>query len=896
MFSKALKIIFGTRNEREIKRIRQKVEDIQNKQEEYRKLTDDELKNKTTEFKTRLDNGETLDDILSNAFAAVRETSNRTLNMFHFEVQLIGGIVLHEGKIAEMKTGEGKTLVATLPVYLNALEGKGVHVVTVNDYLAKRDAQWMGPIYSFLGLSVGVIQHSGSFLFSPHYRSDISGLDFLKPCSRHEAYRADITYGTNNEYGFDYLRDNMKYELADYCQRELNFAIVDEVDSILIDESRTPLIISGPSEESTDKYYKINRIIPNLKVEEDFTIDEKAKNVVLTENGAERAEKMLGVENLFDPINIELVHHVLQGLKAHHLYKIDVDYVIKDGEIIIVDEFTGRLMPGRRWSDGLHQAIEAKEAVKIANENQTLASVTFQNFFRMYKKLAGMTGTADTEAAEFNKIYNLEVLVVPTNKEMKRTDHPDLIYKTEKAKFNAAINEITECYEKGQPVLVGTISIEKSELLSRELKKKGIPHSVLNAKYHDKEAEIIAQAGRKNAITIATNMAGRGTDIILGGNPKGIALNMLKDRNDYTDEELAQCLTQAQQQCAIEKQEVLEAGGLHILGTERHEARRIDNQLRGRSGRQGDPGSSRFYLSLEDDLMRIFGSDKISSLMGRLGMEEDMPIENRLVTRAIENAQRKVEAHNFDIRKHLLEYDDVMNRQRNEIYSYRLDILRSNWIKDLIFEMIEDVVDDEIERNCPENTYFENFTFDNIFDALFGIFGIPQEHFKHKLETMQNLAELKETILTDICTVYKEKQSMLTEDAARYMERILLLQIVDFQWKDHLLNMDHLKEGIGLRGYGQKDPLVEYKKEGFETFNELGYRITTEFLTRLFHIQVTSDEQKDRIIYHRARPVFYNRSDDSVSATVKKGKKVGRNDPCPCGSGKKYKKCCLSNA
>ncbi|RME66079.1 MAG: preprotein translocase subunit SecA, partial [Nitrospirae bacterium] len=671
MVYKLLEKIIGTKNDRELKRLWKVVEQINALEPTIASLSDLELRKKTDEFRDRLAKGETLDDLLIEAFAVVRETGKRKLNMRHFDVQLIGGIVLHEGKIAEMKTGEGKTLVATLPIYLNALEGKGVHLVTVNDYLAKRDAQWMGPIYHSLGLTVGVIQHEASFLYDPDFRTEDKRYDRLRPCSRKEAYMADVTYGTNNEFGFDYLRDNMKYDLNDMVQRELNYAIVDEVDSILIDEARTPLIISGPSEENTEIYYRINRIVPKLKKDVDFTLDEKTKNVVLTEEGSIKVEKLLGVENLFEPANIELVHHVLQALRAHHLFKRDVDYVVKDGQVIIVDEFTGRLMPGRRWSDGLHQAIEAKEGVKIESENQTLATITFQNYFRMYNKLAGMTGTAATEAEEFAKIYNLDVVVIPTHKPMIRNDYPDVVYKTERAKFNAVIKEIEDCYKRGQPVLVGTTSIEKSERLSKMLKKKGIPHHVLNAKYHEREAEIVAQAGRYKAVTIATNMAGRGTDIILGGNPEMLAKEMIRNNPQATDEDFRKALEEAKRICEEERKKVLEAGGLHIIGTERHEARRIDNQLRGRSGRQGDPGSSRFYLSLEDDLMRIFGGDRISSLMDRLKMDEDMPIENRMVTRAIENAQKRVEAHNFEIRKHLLEYDDVMNQQRTEIYSFR---------------------------------------------------------------------------------------------------------------------------------------------------------------------------------------------------------------------------------
>ncbi|MDH5201807.1 MAG: preprotein translocase subunit SecA, partial [Nitrospirota bacterium] len=655
MFGTLLRTVFGTKNEREIKRLLPLVEHVNSLEAEITSLSDTQIKEKNEEFKKRLEAGETLEDILPQSFAVIREVSRRILKMRHFDVQILGGIVLHEGKISEMKTGEGKTLVATLPVCLNALEGKGVHVITVNDYLAKRDTQWMGPIYNFLGLTVGVIQHDSSFIYDPSYSSTDKRLEFLRPCSRQEAYLTDITYGTNNEFGFDYLRDNMKYDISDYCQRELNYAIVDEVDSILIDEARTPLIISGPSEESTDKYYKIDKLIPRLQKDNDYTIDEKAKSAILTEEGNIKVERLLGAGNLYDPSNIELVHHVLQALKAHTLYKRDVDYVVKDGDVIIVDEFTGRLMPGRRWSDGLHQAVEAKEGVKIESENQTLATITFQNYFRMYKKLAGMTGTADTEAEEFAKIYNLEVVVIPTNEPMIRDDHPDMVYKTERGKFNAVLTEIEELHKKGQPVLVGTISIEKSEVLSHMLKKKGIPHSVLNAKYHESEAEIIAQTGRSGAVTIATNMAGRGTDIILGGNPKGLAREFLRDKKEYTEDEWKHTLSKAEDICKKDREKVLSLGGFHILGTERHEARRIDNQLRGRSGRQGDPGSSRFYLSLEDDLMRIFGSDRISGLMGKLGMDEDMPIENKMVTKAIENAQKRVEAHNFDIRKHLLE-------------------------------------------------------------------------------------------------------------------------------------------------------------------------------------------------------------------------------------------------
>jgi preprotein translocase subunit SecA len=890
MVGTILRKFFGTKNDRELKRLWPLVEQITSLEAKVTNLSDEQLRDQTEEFKRRLQAGKTLDDILPESFAVVREVSRRRLKMRHFDVQMLGGIVLHEGKIAEMKTGEGKTLVATLPVYLNALEDKGVHVITVNDYLAKRDTQWMGPIYGFLGLSIGVIQHDSSFIYDPTYFSTDKRLDFLKPCSRKEAYLADITYGTNNEFGFDYLRDNMKYDISDYCQRELNYAIVDEVDSILIDEARTPLIISGPSEESTDKYYKIDRIIPKLQKDADYTIDEKARTAILTEEGNIKVESLLGVGNLYDPANIELVHHVLQALKAHTLFKRDVDYIIKDGEVIIVDEFTGRLMPGRRWSDGLHQAVEAKEDVKIESENQTLATITFQNYFRMYKKLAGMTGTADTEAEEFAKIYNLEVVVVPTNEPMIRVDNPDTVYNTEKAKFNAAIKEIEELHQKGQPVLVGTVSIENSEVLSHLLKKKGIPHSVLNAKYHEREAEIVAQAGRSSAVTIATNMAGRGTDIILGGNPEGLAREYLKDKKDYTEDDFQQALSKAQEVCSNDRDKVVSLGGLHILGTERHEARRIDNQLRGRTGRQGDSGSSRFYLSLEDDLMRIFGSDRISGLMNRLGMEEDIPIENKIVTKAIENAQKRVEAHNFDIRKHLLEYDDVMNKQRKEIYSFRKELLQGDNLKDRIFSMIDEVVDEMISIYCSEEKHGEEWDLKGLSDAVYGIFSIVPN------VTPSDSNSLREALSLQIRDAYDRKESEIGSEMLRYIEKILLLQVVDSQWKDHLLAMDHLKEGIGLRGYGQRDPLAEYKKEAFEMFADLTGRMSTEVLSRLFKIQV----QKQETI--RSEPVKqaqlnYNRGEaTSAVQTVRRGKKVGRNEPCPCGSGKKFKKCCGVNA
>jgi preprotein translocase subunit SecA len=882
-----LKRIFGTKNERELKRLFRTVDDVNGLESGILPLSNEELAAKTVEFRRLLSEGKTIDDILNESFAVVREASKRVLNMRHFDVQLIGGVVLHEGKIAEMKTGEGKTLVATLPVYLNALDGKGVHVVTVNDYLAKRDAQWMGKIYHFLGLSVGVIQHDLSFLFDPEYRSTDKRFDFLRPCTRREAYYADITYGTNNEFGFDYLRDNMKYDLSDFSQRELNYAIVDEVDSILVDEARTPLIISGPSEESTDKYYKINRIIPSLKSDADFKIDEKLKTVTLNDSGNAKVERLLGVSNLYDPSNIELVHHVLQALRAHHLYKLDVEYVVKDGEVVIVDEFTGRLMPGRRWSDGLHQAIEAKEGVKIASENQTLATITFQNLFRMYDKLAGMTGTADTEASEFAQIYNLEVLVIPTNKLMRRSDHPDVVYKNQNGKFNAVIGEIEECHKQGQPVLVGTTSIEKSEILSNLLKKKQIKHAVLNAKFHEKEAEIVAQAGRYSAVTIATNMAGRGTDIVLGGNPDGLMEDIMKGKESATEEEFKAAREKALEICLREREQVVNAGGLNIIGTERHEARRIDNQLRGRSGRQGDPGSSRFYLSLEDDLMRIFGSDKINSLMTLLKMDEDMPIENKMVTKAIENAQKKVEGHNFDIRKHLLEYDDVMNKQRTEIYSFRREILLSESLKPKIFEMLEDVVDELLFVYCPEDRYDEWDTA-GLAVALEGSFSIKQS-----LDEVKGIDDSKSLIMTALQEVYEKKEVESGAEIMRYLEKMILLQVIDAQWKDHLLNIDHLKEGIGLRGYAQKDPLVEYKKEAFELFADMSDRIKSEALMRLYKIQVVHEETEVKIKKEQQRLV-YNKSEggDGPRKPSSREQKVGRNEPCPCGSGKKYKKCC----
>jgi preprotein translocase subunit SecA len=882
--------IIGTKNEREIKRLWQVVEEINSLESPLLTVDDAALKAKTDEFRNRLGAGESLDDILPEVFAVVREVSRRVLKMRHFDVQLIGGMVLHSGKIAEMKTGEGKTLVATLPVYLNALDGKGVHIVTVNDYLAKRDAQWMGPIYHFLGLSVGVIQHDTSFLYDPSFQATERKLQFLRPSERKEAYLADITYGTNNEYGFDYLRDNMRYDIGDYVQRELNYAIVDEVDSILIDEARTPLIISGPSEESTDKYYQIDKITPKLKIDTDYTIDEKAKTAMLTDEGNVKVESLLGVGNLYEPSNMELVHHVNQALRAHALFKRDVDYIVKDNEVIIVDEFTGRLMPGRRWSDGLHQAIEAKEGVRIASENQTLATITFQNYFRMYNKLAGMTGTADTEAPEFAKIYDLDVLVIPTNKPLIRPDYPDVVYKTVKAKHNAIVSEIEDAHKRGQPALVGTISIEKSEVLSSMLKKKKISHSVLNAKYHENEAEIISQAGRGGAVTIATNMAGRGTDIVLGGNPEGLAAEMLRGKKDCTDAEKEEALRKAEEICESDREKVISAGGLHIIGTERHEARRIDNQLRGRSGRQGDPGSSRFYLSLEDDLMRIFGSDRIAGLMGRLGMEESQPIEHKWVTKAIENSQKKVEGHNFDIRKHLLEYDDVMNKQRTEIYSFRREILTSESLRDRVLDMAEDSIGGMLDLYCPEDRHPEEWDSEGLRDAIYGVFSVNCEIKGGDRD------ELRQTLTEKVKEAYDVKEGEIGSEALRYLERMIMLQVVDSQWKDHLLNMDHLKEGIGLRGYGQRDPLVEYKKEAFDAFIDVGERISSEVVNRLFKIQIARESEVEKKLAPKPARLNYGREGGSSSAgPVVRNRKIGRNDPCICGSGKKYKKCCGRN-
>lgn len=838
MFFNILERIFGSKNDRVINKIRPLVTYINELEQSIQDLDDEALGQLTFKFKERIDNGESLDSILPEAFAAVREASRRTLEMRHFDVQLIGGYVLHNGNIAEMKTGEGKTLVATLPVYLNALTGKGAHVVTVNDYLAKRDTDWMGTIYKFMNLSVGTI---------------VQGMDEL---ARKEAYGSDITYGTNNEYGFDYLRDNMKFSVNELVQRELHFAIVDEVDSILIDEARTPLIISGPAEQSTHLYGKVNGIIPNLKKDDDYTIDEKARSAILTEDGVAKAEKLLDVDNLYDPKYIELLHHVNQALKAHTLFKRDVDYVVKSGEVVIVDEFTGRLMAGRRYSDGLHQALEAKENVKIENENQTLASITFQNYFRMYDKLSGMTGTADTEAAEFKKIYDLDVMVIPTNKEMIRKDHPDAIYKTQIEKYEAAIQEIQRLHQKGQPVLVGTISIDVSESLSEKLRNKGVKHEVLNAKNHKKEAAIISNAGQKGAVTISTNMAGRGTDIVLGEGVK-------------------------------------ELGGLHVLGTERHESRRIDNQLRGRSGRQGDPGSSRFYLSLEDDLMRIFGGDRIQGLMNRIGMDEGEPIEHRLISGAIERAQRKVEGHHFDIRKQLIEYDDVMNQQREVIYRQRQESLRGENLKPAIVEMIQGIVESIADEFADDRLLPEEWDWQALNDEFFQFFSFRVHPDKSILDSLSQ-EMLYDYLYSETMAFYQKKELDLDPREFRKVEQLVMLQTVDRYWKDHLLQMDHLKEGIGLRGYAQQNPLIVYKKEGFEMFQEMIYQIQKSIISVLFRVERATNNDLEQYAKKSKKKLTYSSGKEPArNEPVKRdNKKVGRNSPCPCGSGKKYKKCC----
>ena len=1014
-----LRKVIGTRNERELKRISSLVEAVNRLEPEMQKLAETDFPARTEKLRKRLAGGEPLDDLKVEAFALCREAARRTVNMRHFDVQLIGGAVLHDGKIAEMKTGEGKTLVATLPIYLNALGGEGVHLITVNDYLARRDAIWMGPIYSLLGMTVGVIVHG------------------LEDEERRAAYRTDVTYGTNNEFGFDFLRDNMKFELADCVQRPHHYAIVDEVDSILVDEARTPLIISGASEESTEKYYRVDKIIPSLNQKDHYEVDEKHRAVTLNEEGVAKVESLMGLENLYDPGNIEIVHHVYQGLKAHAIFKRDRDYVVKDGSVMIVDEFTGRLMPGRRWSDGLHQAVEAKEGVKIERENQTLATITFQNYFRMYKKLAGMTGTAETEAAEFEKIYNLEVLVIPTNKVLIRNEFPDVVYRTEREKFQAVVEEIKEYHLRGQPTLVGTIAIEKSERLSQELRKAGVlpelvkqtaregglegqklkkwaetlaerhsdavkwligaeltatkllsildqsrfrklasasngnrnaligallkegtaetgrrpaleraagdslvpqlfefakfasekslplldtlvglkaapkrflkvlqdnelKHNVLNAKQHEREAEIVAQAGRLGSVTISTNMAGRGTDILLGGNAESLARDSLRKRGANFDSATAEqrqgALEKFQSQVAGEHGDVVEVGGLHILGTERHESRRIDNQLRGRAGRQGDPGSSRFYLSLEDDLLRIFAGERISRIMHKLGMEEGVPIESRLISKRIEVAQKTVESQNFESRKHLLEYDDVMNKQRETIYGLRRRLLEGGEQKEYLMEACGRVADWLLETHCPKDAQADQWTLENLGKEIWNRFGINLKDHSLPFE-VKEYESLRDQLTQIVRDRYGEREKVIGPERMRWYERMTLLQVVDKQWKDHLLTMDHLKEGIGLRGYGHRDPLIEYKRESFTLFEAMMDRVEDETLRYLFLMRTPEEEEALIREYQRrkrreaAELRFSGGEAMAKPKTVVRGQKVGRNDPCPCGSGKKYKKC-----
>ena len=905
MISALLTKIVGSKNERTLKRLRPIVETINALEPEVSALSDEALRAKKEEFLGRLAQGATLDDILPEAFAVVREAGKRVLGMRHFDVQLIGGMVLHEGKIAEMRTGEGKTLVATLPAYLNALSGKGVHVVTVNDYLARRDSEWMGRLHRFLGMTVGCIQHD------------------LSDQERQEAYSADITYGTNNEFGFDYLRDNMKFALSAMVQRGHNFAVVDEVDSILVDEARTPLIISGPAEESNDLYARVDKIIPKLEKGAviqggkdyehddvgDYVVDEKARTVSLTDRGVEHCQSLLGIDNLYDPTHMETLHHVNQALKARVLFKRDVDYMIKDGQVVIVDEFTGRLMPGRRWSDGLHQAVEAKEGVKIERENQTLATITFQNYFRMYGSLSGMTGTADTEAVEFDKIYSLEVVVIPPNRPMVRVDNQDVVYRTEEEKWHGVVEEIADCQKRRQPALVGTISIEKSETLSTLLKRKGIKHVVLNAKYHEMEAEFVAQAGRVGAVTIATNMAGRGTDILLGGNPEFLARQQLNLRGMKPSETpveqwnaaYEEALVEMRQQCRREHDEVTSVGGLHILGTERHESRRIDNQLRGRAGRQGDPGSSRFFLCLDDDLMRIFGGDRLKNAMQRLGMEENVPIESGMVSRAIERAQKQVEQRNFETRKHLLEYDDVNNKQRQEIYGLRRELLEGKNQKEYMIDKAREIFAVLMDDYIGSKKDVKEWEIDPFRQQIQYFFGYDPEKDGIQIPAM-SVDAVNETIWGRLEAKYDDKEKKVGPDLMRQYERHILLQIIDHAWKDHLLAMDHLKDGIGLRAYGQKDPLVEYKRESFDMFGLMREQIENDAVRFLFLLDPMTDEDRQREEDKRRREqeqVFRAASQSAAGVTARGGvtpvsrkvPKVGRNDLCPCGSGKKYKKC-----
>jgi preprotein translocase subunit SecA len=815
MINSTLSKIFGTAHEREMKRLRPAIEAINKLEPQMKAMRDTELQAQTAQFRSRLENGEPLDSLLPEAFATCREAARRVLGMRHYDVQLIGGMVLHRGAIAEMRTGEGKTLVATLATYLNALPSKGVHVVTVNDYLARRDAEWMSRLYNFLGLKTGVI------------------LNNLSDRQRQDAYRADITYATNNELGFDYLRDNMKFSLEDYVQRPLNYAIVDECDSILIDEARTPLIISGPAEDSIEKYYLVNAIIPHLKIEKDFTMEEKSRTVSLTEDGNSHCEELLKIENLYDPQHIDLLHHIYQGLKAHHLYHRDVDYMIKDGEVIIVDEFTGRLMEGRRWSDGLHQAVEAKEQVKVKNENQTLATITFQNYFRMYKKIAGMTGTAETEAVEMKKIYNLDVVVIPTNRPIRRMDLEDVVYKNAQGKYNAIAKDIVERQKNGQPVLVGTVSIEKSEVISRELTRQKVPHNVLNAKYHEREAEIVAQAGRKGAVTIATNMAGRGTDIVLGGNPEAMAKH---EHPDVISDAFKQAVERYKPQCEAEKVQVINAGGLYIIGTERHESRRIDNQLRGRSGRQGDPGESRFYLSLDDDLMRKFNGERIQKIMNTLKVPDDEPIMARMVTNSIEGAQRKVEGHNFDIRKHLLDYDDVMNKQRMAIYGLRRDVLEGEKLDGIILEMLSEVTSTLLDLHADDRVRSENWNLNGLATAMMQQYGIQLQESDFEPKNSERITQ----VVSEAVKAAFEKQKATLGSYFQQVEKMVLLQTIDQRWKEHLQMIDQMREWINLRAYAQRDPLIEYKQEAFKTFEEMNVTIKAETIEKLMKIQLVS--------------------------------------------------------
>jgi preprotein translocase subunit SecA len=847
--------LFGTGSERTLKKIQPIVAAVNDLEPRIQPLSDAELRAKTVEFREKLSQGASLEDILVEAFAVVREASRRTTMMRHFDVQILGGVVLHRGMIAEMKTGEGKTLVATLAAYLNAFEGKGVHIVTVNDYLARRDTEWMGAIYRFLGLGVGTIQHD------------------LGDAERHSAYRADITYGTNNEFGFDYLRDNMKFRLSDLVQREFNYAIVDEVDSILIDEARTPLIISGPTQESTALYYKVDSLVRRLHKEKHFTVDEKTRTVSLIEAGVAEAEHILGVSNLYDLSNMDLVHAVNTSLKAHQLFKRDVDYMVQDGKVVIVDEFTGRLMPGRRYSDGLHQALEAKERVRVEEEYQTLAQITFQNYFRMYKKLSGMTGTAATEAEEFRQIYGLDVVEIPTNKPLIRYEYADVIYRTAKEKWEAVAQEITENNEKGRPVLVGTISIEKSEHLSNILRKKNVRHVVLNAKYHEMEAHIIAQAGRLGAVTIATNMAGRGVDILLGGNPEYLTEEQLKrstpDPAKVTPEQREKVLAEVMKTTQVEHEKVVALDGLHVIGTERHESRRIDNQLRGRAGRQGDPGSSRFYLSLEDDLMRIFGSERISGLMARVGMSDGVPIEHRMITRAIERAQKQVEGQNFTIRKHLLEYDDVMNKQRETIYSQRKEILQGKDLREYFLGLIETLVEWMLDTSANKEKSPDDWDREALSKAVLAQFGLDMGTLQIDWSTIV-YDDLEERLVKALRGLYEAKEKNLGP-FMREFERMILLQVIDSQWKDHLLEMDHLKEGIGLRGYGQRDPLIEYKKESFEMFQSMLDRIEEDAVRYVFLIQPVIEQP---VPERRQAPVFYQRPQGASGQRVKQARSV----------------------